>query len=246
MQATHSNRQVQRVRHEVRMRQVSVASVEQLGPEFVRIVFSGESLSDFVSLGFDDHVKFMFDDPNGTTVRRDYTPRRFDPVRDLLTIDYAIHGEGKASAWARQAAVGQAAVIGGPRSSMIVATDFDWHLLVGDATAVPAIGRRLAELPANAHAIVVVQIEDSAPLELEQCHARVELRQVASSDELIATLRAMPSPQGSGYAWAAGEASTMKRVRELLLVEKEHPREAMRVAAYWKRGTSDHHEELGS
>jgi NADPH-dependent ferric siderophore reductase len=28
--------------------------------------------------------------------------------------------------------------------------DLDWHLLVGDATALPAIARRLSELPASA------------------------------------------------------------------------------------------------
>jgi NADPH-dependent ferric siderophore reductase len=40
--------------------------------------------------------------------------------------------------------------IGGPRGSFIVPMDLDWHLLVGDATALPAIARRLSELPASA------------------------------------------------------------------------------------------------
>ncbi len=245
METLQTDRRVQRVRHELRRRDVYVASVERLGTDFIRIVFSGDALSDFVSLGFDDHVKFMVDDQDGDVVRRDYTPRRFDPARRLLTIDFAIHGDGKASEWARHAVVGQPAVIGGPRGSMIVPTDYDWHLLVGDATAAPAIGRRLAELPPNAHALVIAQLGDLEPLELAQSAAHIELRQVLTPDDLIPALRAMTIPSGDGYVWAAGEASVMKQVRDFLLLEKMHPRDAMRVAAYWKRGALDFHEELG-
>lgn len=216
-----------------------------ISTDFIRIVFSGDALSDFVSLGFDDHVKAMADDQNGEPLRREYTPRRFDAVRPHLTIDFAIHGVGKASECARQAVVGQPAVIGGPRGSMIVPADYDWHLFVGDATAAPAMGRRLAELTANAHAIVIAQLGDLEALELAQSAARLELRQVATPGELIAALRAIPMPEGEGYAWTAGEASVMKQVRDVLVVDKSHPREAMRVAAYWKRGELDFHEELG-
>jgi hypothetical protein len=53
--------------------------VERVSPNFVAVAFAGESLADFVSESFDDHVKFMFRDETGELVRRDYTPRRFDP-----------------------------------------------------------------------------------------------------------------------------------------------------------------------
>lgn len=241
-----SRRRVERVRHEIRRRDLTVARVEPLGPDFRRVVLADPSLRDFVSLGFDDHVKLFFPDPaGGDGARRDYTPRRHDAERGELTIDFALHGEGIASDWARQAQPGQRLSIGGPRGSMIVPLDYDWHLLVGDATAAPAIGRRLAELPAGARAIVVAQLADLAPLELERSAAQVELHQCGGAPALLATLHALAWPQGEGYAWAAGEAHTMVQVRDLLLQGRQHPREAMRVAAYWKRGVADHHEDLG-
>ena len=150
METVSSRRRVERVRHELRRREVQVLRVQTLGAEFVRVVFGGESLADFVSLGFDDHVKFIIDGPNGEPVRRDYTPRRYDRERRELTIDFALHGDGAAAEWARQARAGQPALIGGPRGSMVVPTDYAWYLLAGDATAAPAIGRRLGELPAGA------------------------------------------------------------------------------------------------
>ena len=35
----------------------------------------GDALADFVSLGFDDHVKFILAEAQRRQVRRDYTPR---------------------------------------------------------------------------------------------------------------------------------------------------------------------------
>ena len=240
---TQSTRRVQRVRHELRRRDVEVARVEPLGTELVRVTFRGEMLADFVSLGFDDHVKFMFG-PEAEPVRRDYTPRAFDRERRELTIDFAIHGDGLACEWARHAQAGQRAVIGGPRGSMIVPTDYDWHLLAGDATAVPAITRRLEELPAGARAIVVAQVADMSPLQGVNSAAQIELHHVTSADALVDAIRALPLPAGEGYVWCAGEAAAMARARAVLLGEKAHPRTAMRVAAYWKHGASDYHDEL--
>lgn len=238
-------RRVQRVRHELRMRELQVRRVEPLGEAFVRVVFGGDALEGFVSLGFDDHVKLILDGaPGGEPARRDYTPRHHDARRQELTLDFALHGEGAASDWARQAAVGQRVVIGGPRGSMVVALDHDWHLLAGDATAAPAIGRRLAELPEGARVIVIAQLDDLAPLELSASRAQVELHRVGSSDALIETLAGLELPPGEGYVWAAGEAHAMVRVRDLLLGPKAHPREAMRVSAYWKRGAADFHDDL--
>ena len=234
---------VQRVRHELRMREVSVASIAPVGEHFASIAFEGESLADFVSLSFDDHVKFMFDDGHGNQVRRDYTPRRFDAQSRQLVIEFALHGDGAASDWARHAQVGDKAIIGGPRGSMIIPPDFDWHLLAGDTTALPAMRRRLEELPAQARAIVVAWADAGDRLPFTGA-AGYEVHWVDSEDALIDTVRALALPSGDGYAWGAGEAAAMRRLRAVLAEEKGIAREAMRVSAYWKRGVADHHENL--
>jgi NADPH-dependent ferric siderophore reductase len=232
---------VQRVRHELKRRDVEVAKVEQVGAHFVAVTFRGEALADFVSASFDDHVKFMFDDAAGEVVRRDYTPRRYDRDARELTIEFALHGDGKASSWARQARVGQQVAIGGPRGSMIIPADYAWHLLAGDATALPAIRRRMEELPADVRAIVVVACGEAPGL---ASAARLDVWQVADGDALVETIRAIPLPADDAFVWFGGEASIAAKVRDVVHGEKGFPRSASRISAYWKQGASDHHEDL--
>jgi NADPH-dependent ferric siderophore reductase len=243
MEISSPVRRVQRVRHELRLRDVEVIDVRPAGAHFISITFRGEALQDFVSASFDDHVKFMFAEAGEEQVRRDYTPRRFDREKRELTIEFALHGAGKASAWARQAAPGQRAVIGGPRGSMIIPLDYEWHLLAGDATALPAIHRRLEELPGNARAIVIV-LADAADQREFKTDAQLDLRWVSTEEELLGAVRELALPAEEGFAWCAGEASAMASLRSILATEKGHPKQAMRVAAYWKRGASGHHENL--
>ena len=233
---------IQRVRHELKRRELTVASIAPLGPGFVSITFTGGDLADFVSMSFDDHVKLMFDESAEHPVRRDYTPRRFDREQQTLTLEFALHGHGTASDWARTAQIGQHLTIGGPRGSFVIPPELDWHLLVGDATALPAISRRLEELPQGVRVSAIV-LADAADRRELPSRADAEVQWVDSADALLAALQAWMPPPGQGAAWGGGEAKAMARVRQVLN-EKGVPRELTRVSAYWKQGVADHHETL--
>jgi len=237
-----NRRSVQRVRHELHIRDVVVARIAPLGDSFLSITFQGEALAQFTSLSFDDHVKFMFD-VNGEQVRRDFTPLHYDLDKRELTLEFALHEDGASSTWARAATVGQRAIIGGPRGSMVTPKDYDWHLLAGDRSALPAIRRRLAELPAGSRVLAIIHAggADRLPLETK---ANAEVRWVDDDAALVEALRALPLPAGEGFAWFGGEAATAKAVRAILAEDKGLPKEAMRVSAYWKQGVADHHENL--
>ena len=235
---------VQRVCHELKRRELQVLRVEAISPHFRSITFGGESLADFVSASFDDHVKFMLDADGTEPVRRDYTPRHFDAAARELTLEFALHGDGPAALWTAQAAPGQRATIGGPRGSFVVAADHDWHLLVGDETALPAVTRRLEELPPTTKAIVILQVSDPADRRALHSAAALDLQWVADAPSLLAAVRALTLPAGEGYAWCAGEAATTAQLRRILVEDKGHDRRAIRAAAYWKQGAVAHHENL--
>lgn len=240
---SRSERKVERVRYELKMREVSVARKTPVGESLLAITFTGEALADFESRGFDDHCKFMFTTPAGEAVRRDYTPRHFDREKRELTLEFALHEHGHATDWASAAKVGDKAVIGGPRGSMIVPTDLAWYWLIGDASAFPAIRRRLEELPAGAHVEVVVLCAQAEDRSLFAVAAPERLHCVSSVAELHAKVRELALPQGEGYAWCAGESAAAIGVREILR-QKGLPKEVMRVAAYWKEGAADFHEKM--
>lgn len=239
MSAPTPLRRVERVRHELKRRELTVQAVEALTPHFRRITLSDDSLSDFVSASFDDHVKVFVGD-----ARRDYTPRSFDNAARELVIEFALHGDGPVAGWAATAAAGDTLAIGGPKGSLVVPLDFDWHLLAGDETAFPAVARRLEELPAGARAIVVLKAADAADRRAFASAADVALTWVSTDGELLAAVRALTLPAGDGYAWCAGEAACMAALRRELVEVKGHPGESLRAAAYWKRGAQGHHENL--
>ncbi|MED5622087.1 siderophore-interacting protein [Ideonella sp. BN130291] len=234
---------VQRIRHEIHRRELQVLRVHDLSPHIRSITLTGDALDGFASSGFDDHVKLILDTGASEPVRRDYTPRRYDAAARELVLEFALHGDGPAAAWAAQAQPGQRVVVAGPRGSFVISPDHDWHLLAGDDTALPAIARRLEELPAGAHAIVLLQVD---PLDRRALvsRANVELQWVDDAEGLIAAARRLTLPPGEGYAWCAGEAGTMAQLRRVLVDEKGLDRHAVRASAYWKRGAIAHHEDL--
>ena len=244
MSAQPTASRVQRVHHEIKRRPVTVVRVETITPHFRSITFRDESLADFVSASFDDHVKFIVDADGPTPVMRDYTPRRFDAAARELTIEFALHGDGPVAEWATAAAVGQRVTIAGPRGSTIVPTDYDWHLFVADETGLPAIARRLDELPAGTPALVFAQVGDRADRRVFATRADVTVQWFDAMPELVDAVRALALPTGVGYAWCAGEAAAMATLRRILVDDKGHDRHAIRAAAYWKQGAAAHHENL--
>ena len=128
----------QRVRNELRFRELTVLRVERIGAGFQRIVLGGESLEGFSSRGFDDHTKLFFPQageriapptmtdegivwPEGVRPQsRDYTPL-YNAERHELAYDFFIHDGGVASSWAMNARVGDTLTIGGPRGGLRLA-----------------------------------------------------------------------------------------------------------------------------
>jgi NADPH-dependent ferric siderophore reductase len=153
---------IRRMRHDTTLRTLRIARHERLTPNMIRIVAEGPELAGFVSGAPDDHVKVFVEGEPGERIMRDYTPRHHDADAGTLTIDFFDHEGGPVSDWARAAKVGDAIRIGGPRGSQVIEGPIVHWLLVGDETALPAIGRRVEELPAGVRATVIGAVPDAA------------------------------------------------------------------------------------
>ncbi|MCD5969676.1 siderophore-interacting protein [Pseudomonas quasicaspiana] len=253
----NSQQSIHRVSHEIKRRKLEVLRVTDITPKMRRITLHGPDLNGFISLGPDDHVKLIFattpeeqaaldnfipgapsDGPK--PVMRDYTPRRYDAVSGELDIDFVLHGEGPAATWAAQAKPGQFLNIAGPRGSMIVPDIFDSYLLIGDETAMPAIARRLEELPANRSALVVVEVADSGEQQVFDSKAQVDVIWIVRGEQdLVDVTRRLEMPEGKLYAWIATESLLSRKLRRVLLGEFGLEEEFVKAAGYWRLDGSD-------
>jgi len=261
-----------RVRHELRFRKLEVRTIQRVTPRLIRVTLGGEDLAGFTSLGFDDHAKIFFPDAKtgaltlptagpdgpvwpegGRPTMRDYTPRRHDPAAGTLELDFALHDAGPATEWAERAQPGDLLGVGGPRGSFIVPTDFDWHLLVGDDTALPAIARRLAELPDGARAVVLAEVDGEADQIAFETRAKLDLHWVhrrgadaGTGSWLLDALRGLSLPAGDFHAWVACESAAAKALRAHLVGERGANPKWVRASGYWRRGavaTHDTHDD---
>jgi NADPH-dependent ferric siderophore reductase len=245
----------QRVRHpEARRRTLVVARTERVSAHMTRVTLTGD-LEGFKSLGFDDHIKIFLPDESAAAgqtpnlIGRDFTPRRHDPAANTLDIDFAIHDAGPASRWAAQAQAGQTISLGGPRGSFIIPTAYDWHLLVGDETGLPAMGRRLSELPAGARAVAVVEVDgphDEMALPT-QANASIvwahrKGAEPGQSDVLSKALAKLTLPSGEYYAWVACESVIARELRQQLIAKHGANPKWIRASGYWRRGKAAIHE----
>ena len=237
--------EIHRVRHELRRRCLEVVSVIRLTPHMIRVTLSGPDLQGFVSASPDDHIKIFIPGLDGAPVRRDYTPRRYDPVAGTLVLDFVNHEGGPAATWARAARPGDRLDIGGPKGSQVIAGPVDRWLLIGDETALPAIGRRVEELPGQAHVTTVVTVpgvEDEQVFATAAHHhahwVHRPIEQADEADSILAALEKLPIPEGC-FIWVGAEAQVARAVRLYLVQQRGVPVQWIKASGYWVKGRAD-------
>ncbi|MBY5817621.1 siderophore-interacting protein [Rhizobium leguminosarum] len=241
---------IERIRHDTRRRMLTVESVVDITPSMRRVVLAGDDLADFISLGADDHIKIFIPTAGGGEERRDYTPRRYDNAERRLTIDFALHEAGPVTQWAIDAGPGDELEIGGPRGSAVVSKTVKRWLLIGDETALPAIGRRIEESGAGTVITTIAAVtgpleeqtfETSAELHLNWAHR--PLSQATDAAALLKLLSAVDIKPET-FIWVAAEASVTRDIRAYLL-ERGCPLGWIKASGYWVFGKADTTEKFG-
>jgi NADPH-dependent ferric siderophore reductase len=244
----------------------TVEDVQRLTRHMVRIVFAGEGLDGFtVEAGYTDaYLCPLFLRPETPyappfdyewarklpkeerPAPRRYSVRRWDPDDRRLTVDFVVHGDtGVAGRWAQHARPGDRLQFrGGAVGGYAPDPDADWHLMVGDESALPAIAASLETLPNGAQAVVLALVEAPGDeLELES-PAGLELTWLYRADDageeyLARTLADLQLPAGRAHAFVHGEAAETRAVRRHLLADRGFDPESLSCSPYWKRRYTD-------
>jgi NADPH-dependent ferric siderophore reductase len=238
-----------------------VQRTERLSPHMTRVVFGGPDMADFAVEHSDSYVKLVFpvegvtyDEPFDVAAIREHRPRTEWPVQRTysirsiddgeVTIDFVVHGdEGFAGPWAASAAPGDTLWIMGPGGAYTPSEDAPWHLLVGDASALPAISASLEVVPAGVPVVAVVEVHDAAEelpvtspgdLRLHWVH-----RAAPDPEALLQFLAGLDLPAGTPQAFLHGEADTVRAVRRWARTDLGVTKEFLSASGYWRRGRTE-------
>ncbi len=178
--------------------------------------------------------------------RRRYTVRSWDATTGVLTLDIVVHGDdGVGGPWAARARTGDVLVFEGPGGGYRPDPDADWHLLVGDESALPAIAASLEAVPEGTPAVVRLvcdgpahQIELTSPgrLDLRWLHRAGD---PSDADLLADAVRDLVFPRGRVHAFVHGEADEIRALRRHLLFDRGLQRGDMSCSPYWRREMTD-------
>ncbi|WP_292588592.1 siderophore-interacting protein [Mesorhizobium sp.] len=244
-------------------REISVLSSTNLSPHMRRLRFSVRDLGRFAHGGF--HVRLLLPPagrqavwptmgadglivwPSGEDALtiRVYTIRALDMAEGWLDIDFVLHPgtETPAATFAQNARVGDIiGMIGPGGGSLPEASNL---LLLGDDTAVPAIGRMLEELAPSARAEAVIEVDgpqdrvtlaagENIAVRWLYRHGR-EAGRAGLLPQALRECARLPCPDDL-YVWAGCEFADFREIRRIARKEWGLPRDRHLVTAYWRRG----------
>jgi NADPH-dependent ferric siderophore reductase len=173
---------------------------------------------------------------------RSYTARRQDADRGEVEIDFVLHGDGPAAAWAGTAVPGTTVAVagGGPLGDRPAG----WLLLAGDETALPAITRILAAAPSSTRGVALVEVADAAEEQPLPAPEGLEVRWLhrdgtppGEGTLLADAVAALDRPDGEDlFAWVAAESAAVRAIRADLRSRWGLGRAQHHAIGYWRRG----------
>jgi NADPH-dependent ferric siderophore reductase len=209
-------------------------------PHMRRVQLTADNLDEFQPRPGQEIVLQLAQNGSEPT-RRHYTIRRFDRASKIIDVDFVLHGHRTPGvAWALDAKPGDRLDIRGPRGRMALDPTADWHLFLGDETAIPAIFALIEALSANARAFAFIEIGDDREKQSVQGSAPLELKFFSRNgaapgpnDILAGALAGFTLPSGKGQAFTLGETSNIRRLRHML-IERGLDRDRIYSEGYWR------------
>ncbi|MDQ1128139.1 siderophore-interacting protein [Microbacterium sp. SORGH_AS_0888] len=189
--------------------------------------------------------------PEGRNALRTYTPSAIRADAAEIDVDVFLHRpHGPASAWAHACRPGDELIVTGP-DIRVGHTGYGIHysppappsrlLLIGDESALPAINNILAatsDIPAEVFLELGDPADDILAVRGDHVGCHVMTRGAPPGAHIERALRdASADVAAAGtYAWIAGEAAAVVRLRTHLVAERGLPKDAVAFLGYWKLG----------
>lgn len=218
---------------------VEVIDSEQIAPSYRRVVVRGDCLAAYEQVLPADGFKIDLGTAEVPAIRG-FTVRGFDPTTRTLHVDVHVHADGIASTWARHAGPGTRVRFLGFRRDFAIGDDVDSHVLVADASAMPAVARILESIPDHHRVAVLAETPTPDDLGLLPVRDSVEVHpivagpSVGAGSPLVSAAVALPVSSDAEY-WVSAETTTVRAIRRHLL-DAGVDRQRLHATAYWVAG----------
>ncbi|SDS51751.1 siderophore-interacting protein [Microlunatus soli] len=245
--------------------EVEFEGVRERSPHFVRASIRGAGLAGYRTRLPADAFKLMLPAagsgsvtlptrgadglpswPDGVEppVARAFTVREYDADASRIVFDVAIHPNGLAMTWLRHAVPGDVVGLAGIRHDFAVG-DVDHHLVIADASALPAAATIIESFGKGTDATVFLQVESEADRVDIPTQEGIQIEWVVSppcrgdGTPLERAVRATPRPEGRIQAWIAAEAGVVRTLRSFVRDHWGVHRDDLHAVAYWKSGRTN-------
>ncbi len=222
---------------------LTVSAVTPITVDYRRVTFDGPGLEQFAFRPGQD-LMLRVPGPDAGLTNRRYTIRAADPKAATVTVDMVVHGDGPGARWAARAAPGDGLDAIGPRGKVVLDDVADWHLFVGDETALPGMSIMAESLSPDLPGVMVIELPEHVDGHDPQVAADQDLAirwverggaEPGEAARLVAAAEQVSLPQGRGHAYVAGEMKVVRAVTTALAA-RGLDRSAIDAKAYWRRG----------
>jgi NADPH-dependent ferric siderophore reductase len=229
---------------------IIVSDATDLAPRARRIRFTDMTAiesrkpASYLSLSFTDPGQSTVADGRGRSDRRTFTPRWFDD-QGSMTMDFVLHGSGPASTWANRAEVGDVIWAGPTKGGYDVPPAGSTVVLIGDDTAIPAIGTILEALDDSIRATTIIEVideTDEREVTAERLVDPIWIHRGSDPGQtgvLTANLIGALEVPGDSYWWIAGEREAVRSLRDTIQESRAVPKERLSINAYWRLQATD-------
>ena len=244
---------------------LEVKQATYITPNMIRVTFSGSELANIptgcdggnckltlpnIGQSQDEFVQQLQDGQKFPV--RTYTVRAYRKNDLEMDIDFVAHGdEGPASRWAMSAKPGDFCGFRGPSPAKVTDFTADYYIVAADMSALPLAAVTLEAMPRNAKGIALLEITSDADKQIINAPQGINIHWLTHPDPHTPSsaqedfLRQLTWPSGRIQVCVAGENSTVKSLRKLLLKEKEIQKSDAYISGYWKIGLiEDEHQKL--
>ncbi|MDX6806943.1 siderophore-interacting protein [Terrihabitans rhizophilus] len=238
-------------------RLMTVKRARMVAPRMRRVTLTGQDLARYSS-NADLHVKLLFppissaplwpelmpsglvrwpEGPNKPAVRK-YTIRRIDVATGEIDVDFVLHDDpGPGSKFGASASSGDRVGMIGPGGRSVPAASY--YLLLGDETAIPAIGRIMDTLSGSQRGLALIEVDSPADEVPLSSKAGLEVRWIHrdAGASLASAVQELDLPDQAGtFVWAGAEFETFRDLRRFFRRGCKIPPAQQLIVSYWRKG----------